>query len=60
MTEEDSVFISVLGKLNAATATFSTDLFAGELDQEAHITMALMLLDVADQILKRLAEGSVI
>lgn len=58
MTEQDSVLINALGELNAATATFSTDLFTGELNQEDHIMMALMLLDAADQVLKRLAEGS--
>lgn len=57
MTEQDSVLINALGELNAATATFSTSLFTGELDQEAHITMALLLLNAADQVLNRLAEG---
>ncbi len=54
------MLISVLGELNAATATFSTDLFAGELDQEVYIVMALMLLNVADQVLKHMVEGDVV
>jgi hypothetical protein len=32
------MLISALGELNAATAAFGTDLFAEELDQEAHIS----------------------
>ncbi|MGQ0778303.1 MAG: hypothetical protein ACT4NY_28495 [Pseudonocardiales bacterium] len=58
MANKDQELINALGELNAATATFSTDLFSGELDQEDHITMTLLLLDAADQVLKRLAEGA--
>lgn len=60
MASKDQELISALAKLNAATSTFCTDLFTGELDQDAHIVMALMLLDVTDQILKRLTEGNVV
>lgn len=54
MADKDQELISELAELNAATATFSTALFTGELDQKAHIMMALLLLNVADQVLKRL------
>jgi hypothetical protein len=57
MTGQDGELISALAELNTATATFSTDLFVGELDREAHVVMAMMLLDVADRVLKRLVEG---
>lgn len=59
MTNKDHELMSGLAELNAATATFSTDLFTGELDQEAHIVMALLLLNVADHVLKHMAEGVV-
>lgn len=57
MTDEDHELLEVLAELNATTATFSTDLFAGKLDQEAHIEMALMAIDMADRVLKRLIAG---
>lgn len=56
MTSKDGLR-SALAELNIATVTFSTGLFTGELDQEDHIQMALLLLHVADQVLKHLAEG---
>jgi len=59
MTTQDRGLIGALAELNAATATFGTALFTGELDREAHIVMALMLLDLADRVLKHLVEGDV-
>lgn len=57
MTNKDHDLMSGLAELNSATATFSTDLFMGQLDRDAHIAMTLLLLKVADQVLKHIIES---
>jgi len=59
MTDQDRELMAALAELDAATATFSTDLFTGELNREAHIVMALMLLDVTDGVLQHLVDSDV-
>lgn len=50
MTDRD--LLEVLTRLNTAITRFSMKLIERKGDREGHIGMALMLLDVADQILK--------
>ena len=59
MTDDNRELLEELTEPNAATATFNTGLLQGRLDQNTHIEMALLLLDMADRVLKRIIEGEV-
>ena len=59
MTDEERELLTELSRLDAASTAFSTDLLRRSLDRETHIKLALLLLSVADRVLKRLGEGGV-
>jgi hypothetical protein len=54
VTEQDRELLEALTRLNTVITTFGMDLAARKVDQEAHIGMALMLLEAAGQMLKHL------
>jgi hypothetical protein len=54
MTDQERELLEALTRLNSKITTFSMDLMMRRIDQEVHVGMALMLLDVADQTLKHL------
>lgn len=57
VTDQDCELLEALTRLTATTSAFGMDLVARNLAREAHIELALLLLDVADQVLRRMVEG---
>jgi hypothetical protein len=57
MADQDRELLAALTRLSSAITRFSMDLVVRKTESEAHIGMALMLLDVADQALKHLLKG---
>jgi hypothetical protein len=56
MTEEDRALLTQLSRLNAASTALSMDLLKKSASREDHIKLVLLLLDVADRVLKRTIE----
>ncbi|MCA1675301.1 MAG: hypothetical protein LC799_24970 [Actinobacteria bacterium] len=56
MTEHDRALLTQLSRLNAASTALSMDLLQRSASREDHIKLVLLLLDVADRVLKRIVE----
>ena len=57
MTDEDRAFLGAQARLNDACGTLGTGVLEGCLSREEQIEIALIFLDMADRVLKRLAEN---
>ena len=56
MTEEDRELLTELSRLNTASTALSMDLLKRSASPEDHIKLVLLLLDVADRVLKHTIE----
>lgn len=57
VTDRDRKLHEALSCLYETITTFSTALCTRNSKQEAHLELVLLLLDVADQVLRRMVEG---
>jgi hypothetical protein len=60
MTDEDRILLGALARLNDACGKFGMGVLEDSLSHEDQIGMALMFLDMADRVLKRVVDNPAI